>query len=463
MSHPPRHNTPSASAIWFPDGPFFAAARWPGRRRRWSGLLAGSAQAATKTPPPIDPAVACVSEGIGRRNHRVGARASGTIARRHGAEHDRHHADHARRQLPGPVDARLRHVVGLRADRPGRNPPALAADRSMPKRRAGATLAERRASCRRSPSWITSISPAGRCIYPGTYSSGEDQGAPPLWPAAAGGRSFLLHPHRLRAVARYGRREVPRRDDRRPQSARPARTGVSFAGRRIRKPARSCPRKERRAVGFGFQDSVYLLGAMSFATLLRYRAARQLAESVQGRRKGRGGRGVYGERPRRSPPISRRCSPIRRSATDGCWRRPRSASSRTFGQRFSPCIWEFCPPRRRRGPAIPWRRPSERRGTRSNTRARFVTCRPIATSARISAGKRAAAAVNTYQSGAFWHTPTGWLIEALQAVDPTLARAGVRSVPRAICASAIFARAKAAVRRGSVSGSTWPARRIPST
>lgn len=30
--------------------------------------------------------------------------------------------------------------------------------------------------------------------------------------------------------------------------------------------------------------------------------------------------------------------------------------------------------------------------------------------------------VNTYQSGAFWHTPTGWLIEALQATDPALAR-----------------------------------------
>ena len=29
---------------------------------------------------------------------------------------------------------------------------------------------------------------------------------------------------------------------------------------------------------------------------------------------------------------------------------------------------------------------------------------------------------NVYQSGAFWHTPTGWLIEALQSVDSTLAR-----------------------------------------
>jgi hypothetical protein len=31
--------------------------------------------------------------------------------------------------------------------------------------------------------------------------------------------------------------------------------------------------------------------------------------------------------------------------------------------------------------------------------------------------------VNTYQSGAFWHTATGWLIEALQSVDPRLAHA----------------------------------------
>ena len=33
-----------------------------------------------------------------------------------------------------------------------------------------------------------------------------------------------------------------------------------------------------RAVGFGFQDTVYLLGAMAFATLLRWQAARQLAD-----------------------------------------------------------------------------------------------------------------------------------------------------------------------------------------
>ena len=33
-----------------------------------------------------------------------------------------------------------------------------------------------------------------------------------------------------------------------------------------------------RAVGFGFQDTVYLLGAMAFATLLRWQAARELVD-----------------------------------------------------------------------------------------------------------------------------------------------------------------------------------------
>jgi hypothetical protein len=40
-----------------------------------------------------------------------------------------------------------------------------------------------------------------------------------------------------------------------------------------------------------------------------------------------------------------------------------------------------------------------------------------------SAWERCAAGGGTYQNGAYWHTPTGWLIEALSPIDPDLAQA----------------------------------------
>jgi hypothetical protein len=40
---------------------------------------------------------------------------------------------------------------------------------------------------------------------------------------------------------------------------------------------------------------------------------------------------------------------------------------------------------------------------------------------RTSAWERTAVAINTYQNGAYWHTPTGWLIKAVRRRDPELA------------------------------------------
>jgi hypothetical protein len=35
--------------------------------------------------------------------------------------------------------------------------------------------------------------------------------------------------------------------------------------------------------------------------------------------------------------------------------------------------------------------------------------------------RTAGVAINTYQNGAYWHTPTGWLIKAIRSRDPKLA------------------------------------------
>ena len=71
----------------------------------------------------------------------------------------------------------------------------------------------------------------------------------------------------------------------------------------------------------------------------------------------------------------------------------------------------------------------------------------------------AVSAVNTYQSGAFWHTPTGWLVEALQETDPDLARQVARRFMRHL-REGDFRRAKAAAHRGNASASTWPTPKI---
>ena len=116
----------------------------------------------------------------------------------------------------------------------------------------------------------------GAVFYPGTYSSGDDQGSPPWGPLPPIDDHFYFI-HIAYALWRdtgdtkflqesIGDRSLLERLERAFHSpASDPKTGAAITT------------KERRAVGFGFHDSVYLLGAMSFATLLRYRAASQLA------------------------------------------------------------------------------------------------------------------------------------------------------------------------------------------
>ena len=69
-------------------------------------------------------------------------------------------------------------------------------------------------------------------------------------------------------------------------------------------------------------------------------------------------------------------------------------------------------------------------------------------------------AVNTYQSGAFWHTPTGWLIEALRPVDPALARQVCDRFFRHL-REGDFRKGEGRGAPGNVSASTWPAPQNP--
>lgn len=260
----------------------------------------------------------------------------------------------------------------------------------------------------------------GAVFYPGTYSAGEDQGAPPWGPLPPIDDHFYFI-HIAYALWRDGGdakfldesigglRLLDRLDRAFHSPASDPKTGASVT------------RKDRRAVGFGFQDSVYLLGAMAFATLLRYRAARQLAALCQV--KGRAQAATAYTRTARN--IAAHLVPV---FTDPAKRDGWLIAATEVGQQ--PDVWATlfalhlhalpaaAAERARKTVAAAVRAPG-------HTIEYQGAVRHVPSDRYFRPGQcweAGGGAVNTYQSGAFWHTPTGWLIEALQATDPALAR-----------------------------------------
>ncbi|WP_396626358.1 hypothetical protein [Luteitalea sp.] len=260
----------------------------------------------------------------------------------------------------------------------------------------------------------------GAVFFPGTYSSGEDQGAPPWGPLPPiDDHFFIVHiAHALwRATGdtaflaeEVGGRSVLERL--RLAFASPASDPVTGAS--ITEPG-------RRAVGFGFHDTVRLEGALAFATLLRHRAAQQLEQLCRA-----AGRDVVArEYANTAQTIAASIVPVfgdpRRQ--DG-WLR---AATRVGRQ---PDVWATLfalhlgvlpaqeARRARRTIAAAVRAPGhtiEYEGAvRHVPSDRFF--RPD--QCWEAGGSR----VHTYQSGAFWHTPTGWLLEAIHEEDRALAR-----------------------------------------
>jgi len=257
-------------------------------------------------------------------------------------------------------------------------------------------------------------------FYPGTYSAGEDQGADPWGPLPPADDHFYFV-HAAYALwqgtgsaeflhERIGDWTLLERLQRAFDSpiADP-RTGAVVAT------------PERRAVGFGFQDSVYLLGSMAFATLLRYRAALQLAALCRAA-------GMDAPAARRfegeAVKVAQHLVPVFADgdggsgwllAATGVGRQPdvwatlfalhlgvlprraaRRAVETIVGALTSPGHAIELDGALRHVPANRYYRPDqcwERGGTRAGS----------------------------YQSGAFWHTPTGWLAEALLSHRPDLA------------------------------------------
>lgn len=174
----------------------------------------------------------------------------------------------------------------------------------------------------------------------------------------------------------------------------------------------------RRAVGFGFCDAIYLTGRMLFPSLLRYRAAGQLAELFQSLGNAERAR----EYRRLQQQIVEHLVP-----TFGDPARLQGWLMGATGAGRQPDVW---------GTAYALHlgalkgEAAERAAVTLSdaVRRKTIVCegavRHVPTDLDASPTsaweKTAGVAVNTYQNGAYWHTPTGWLIEAVRRSEPEL-------------------------------------------
>jgi hypothetical protein len=179
----------------------------------------------------------------------------------------------------------------------------------------------------------------------------------------------------------------------------------------------------RHAVGFGFDDTIYMLGALCFVTLLRWRAARQLAELCRAAGKA----GEAEEFDRIAATIAANIVPVFADPDNiGGWLRAATERCR------EPDVWatlfalhlgvlpEEADRRARETVAEAVRADGHIIEYQGAVRHVPTTYDFSATSAWEDSQR---AKKGVYQNGAYWHTPTGWLIQALHPLDPALAQA----------------------------------------
>jgi hypothetical protein len=253
--------------------------------------------------------------------------------------------------------------------------------------------------------------------YPGTYASGHDQGA------GACGRVPPIDDHYEFVHIAYTYWKATRD---------PGIFGVGVKGatvfERLEK-AFACPTTDPetglvqtteadRAVGFGFCDGETHTGKLLFASLLRYRAAGELAELARAlgyRERAAGFRQIQAVI--RANVARTFCNPKR----TGGWL---LASTGLSGQ---PDVWgtlfalHLGVLDRAEATAA---RVTVADAVRSGTITLEGGVRQVPTDldfSQTTAWERSMCAINTYQNGGYWHTASGWLIEALWQKDRPLA------------------------------------------
>jgi hypothetical protein len=255
-------------------------------------------------------------------------------------------------------------------------------------------------------------------FYPGTYSPGEDQGGgdygvlPPvddhyefvhiawhIW-RLTGKTDFLrekLGDLTLveRLVAAFNAPEIE------------ADTGLVATS------------AERRAVGFGFCDGIVHTGELLFASLLRFRAAGELAEMQAVL----GNAGAAADYHALRKQIAANLSVFHDHQKASGWLLAATQTSRqpdVWGTLFALHVGVL------QGAQEANAQKAVVAAVRNGTICFEGGVRHVPTdrdhSPQSAWEQTVGEAVNTYQNGAYWHTPTGWLLAALARADQTLAR-----------------------------------------
>lgn len=248
----------------------------------------------------------------------------------------------------------------------------------------------------------------GAVFYPGTYSSGEDQGGEPWGTLPPADDHYeLIHLAYCYSKRTY-RTDFLRTDD-------------LFT--RL-KNALNCPTVDpstgmfmtdfpRRAVGFGFCDGVHLTGQLLFPSLLRWRALGEMIDLAKA---------------------------LKDTSDVAHWKTERAKIKANIPKVFADKDgWLIAATKVGRQPDVWGMAFGCHLGVLDHTYSRRLAnaymegtialeggVRQVPTNRNFSVDsaweKTVGQRINTYQNGAYWHTPTGWLASAIAKVDRNLAR-----------------------------------------
>jgi len=173
-----------------------------------------------------------------------------------------------------------------------------------------------------------------------------------------------------------------------------------------------------RAVGFGFCDGIYFTGKILFASVLRYQAAAELAAMYQ----------AMGQSSAATPYLQIQSQISRSLATTftgptnlGGWLMAATEIGRqadVWGTLYALHSGALT------GTAASNALAAIVMGVTNQTILDHAAVRHVPTNldySATSAWQQTGESLNTYQNGAYWHTPTGWLIEAVYRTNAGLA------------------------------------------
>lgn len=250
-------------------------------------------------------------------------------------------------------------------------------------------------------------------FYPGTYSSGPDQGGgiwgvlPPIddhyYFIHAGHYIHQAYPDKsILAVKEKGMTVLERMRKAFDASGVDKQTGLAATS------------DDRRAVGFGFCDTIAKAGSLLFCSLLRWRAAIQLSAMCQAagdEADAKKYQSIASQIQENIPKVF--CDP----ENIGGWLRAATVSCRqpdVWGTLFALELGVLDDETAMRA------RQTIADAVERGTIEYLSGVRHVPTDHDFNAGtawERAAAPLNRYQNGAYWHTPTGWLINAVRPVS----------------------------------------------